>query len=143
MKWAPNMTPLLLCLQVVAAAAGPIVLNANTGVFYNGTSAGGVDQFQNIFYAKNTTGINRFAPPVPFLPTRGSTVQATASGAACPQPTMKFPIYPFESDATNQSENCLSLRIARPANTPSTKKLPVVFWLYGGTTISFLRPVTV
>ena len=134
-------TPLLFCLQAVVVVAGPVVFNAKTGISYQGSSAGGVEQFQNIFYAKDTSGDNRFAPPVPYLPTRGSTVQATASGAACPQPSQRFFIYPFGSEIPNQSEDCLSLRIARPAHQNSTKSLPVMFYLFGGTLLSVLCAV--
>ena len=137
--WTPNIVLFLFGLRAVAVAASPIVLNANTGISYQGSSAGGVEQFQNIFYAKDTSGINRFAPPVPYLPTRGSTVNATASGVACPQPSQRFFIYPFGSEIPNQSENCLSLRIARPAHHNSTKSLPVMVWLYGGTPLQILR----
>ena len=129
--WTPSIVPILICLQTVAAA-GPLVTSNRTGISYRGTSASNVEQFQNIFYASDTSGANRFAPPVPYLPRRGSTVQATASGAACPQPSQRLPIYQFGSEITNQSENCLSLRIARPADHSLDKKLPVMFWLYGG-----------
>ena len=137
--WSPNVVLFLFNLQAVATAAGPIVFNANTGISYQGSSAGGVEQFQNIFYAEDTSGINRFAPPVPYLPTRGSTVQATASGAACPQPSQRSSIYPFGSEIPDQSEDCLSLRIARPAHYASNKSLPVMAWVYGGTLLSILR----
>ena len=49
--------------------------------------------------------------------------------------------YPFGSEIPNQSENCLSLRIARPAHYNSTKSLPVMFYLFGGTLLSILRSV--
>ena len=121
---------ILLCLQT--AAAVPFVKNPSTGISYQGTSANGVDQFQNITFAKDTSGANRFAPPVPFLPKNGSVVQATAIGLACPQPSQHFPIYPFSSDIPNQGEDCLNLRIARPATLPSSKPLPVMVWIFGG-----------
>ena len=120
----------LSCLQL--ATAIPFVTNSITGVSYHGTSAIGVEQFQNIAYAEDTSGANRFAPPVPYLPTRGSTVQAQASGAACPQPSLPFPIYPFASIVDDTSEDCLNLRIARPANSSSVKPLPVMVWIFGG-----------
>ena len=122
---------IFLCLQTVAA--NPFVTNALTGISYQGTSADGVEQFQNISYAEDTSGANRFAPPVPYLPTRGSTIQATAAGFVCPQPLTSNPVYPFSSPNKQISEDCLSLRIARPANHTSDKPLPVMVWTYGGT----------
>lgn len=128
---APNILYIFLCLQT--AAGIPFVINSITGISYQGTSADGVDQFQNIFYAEDTSGANRFAPPVPYLPARGSTIQATAAGFVCPQPLTSNPIYPFSSPNKQISEDCLSLRIARPANYTSDKPLPVMVWTYGGT----------
>lgn len=128
--WTRNVLPIGLCLQTVAAI--PFVTNAITGVSYQGTSADGIEQFQNIFYAEDTSGANRFAPPVPYTPKRGSTVQATAGGLPCPQSFTGNANYPFDSPITNISEDCLSLRIARPANQSSEKPLPVMVWHYGG-----------
>ena len=39
---------------------------------------------------------------------------------------------PFTSPITNVSENCLSLRIARPSDTNPSAKLPVLVYLHGG-----------
>ena len=66
------------------AYTAPNVTNPRTGVSYRGTIADGVEHFQNIFYAEDTSGLNRFAPPVPYTPPSGSIVDATASGAVCP-----------------------------------------------------------
>ena len=129
--WIPSILPILLCLQTVAAI--PFVTNVFTGISYQGTSADGVEQFRNISYAQDTSGANRFAPPIPYLPPRGSIVQATASGAACPQLTNPLPSYPFLSTVEEYSEDCLNLRIARPANHSLDKPLPVMVWIYGGT----------
>ena len=58
-------------------------------------------------------------------------VDASSRGPACPQRQDAMP--PFFSAVPEISENCLSLRIARPTGliTPSSK-LPVVVWLHGG-----------
>lgn len=130
--WTPKILLILLWLRVVAPT--PFVTNYHTGVSYQGTSADGVEQFQSIFYAEDTSGTNRFAPPVPYLPKHGSTVQATASGAACPQLATGNANYPFGSSLYPLSEDCLSLRIARPANQTFDKPLPVMVYFYGGTT---------
>jgi hypothetical protein len=93
-------------------------------------SSSGVEHFQNIFYGEDTSGPNRFAPPVPTKPIRGSIVDATQPGAWCPQGLGD--VFPFTSRVTNVSENCLSLRIARPPGTRPGAKLPVAVWLHGG-----------
>ena len=112
-------------------ASNPIVINARTAVSYHGISTNGIEHFQNIFYAEDTSGANRFAPPVPYTPPRGTIVNATAAGAWCPQGVGPAPL-PFTSPITNVSENCLSLRIARAAGTTASAKLPVLVWLHGG-----------
>ena len=109
----------------------PIVTNSRTGVSYRGTAVNGVEHFQNIFYAEDTSGLNRFAPPVPFIPPRGAVLDATAAGAWCPQGTGSPPL-PFASPISNISENCLSLRVARPSGISASAKLPVLVWIHGG-----------
>ncbi|KAK1146370.1 hypothetical protein N8T08_003157 [Aspergillus melleus] len=97
---------------------------------YLGICSAGIDHFHEIFYAESPTGKKRFAPPVPVKPTRGSIVDATRPGAWCPQGTGD--ILPFTSHVANISENCLSLRIARPSGVSKNAKLPVVVWIHGG-----------
>lgn len=109
----------------------PIVHNQRTGVSYRGSASNGVEHYQNIFYAKDTSGANRFAPPIPYTPPPGTTVDATTAGAWCPQ-ALGGPPLPFTSLVSNVSENCLSLRIARPSGTSATAKLPVLVWIHGG-----------
>ena len=106
------------------------VTDAVHSIKYYGLAKGRVEQFQNIFYARDTSGERRFAPPEPFIPSPGSKVDATKSGAWCPQGTGD--ILPWTSSVHNVSENCLSLRIARPAGTKSGAKLPVVVFVHGG-----------
>lgn len=112
-------------------APNPIVHNTRISVSYRGTSANGVEQFQNIFFAEDTSGSNRFAPPVPYVPPPGTTVDATAAGAWCPQ-GIGGPPLPWTSPITNVSENCLSLRVARPTDIDASARLPVLVWMHGG-----------
>ncbi|KAJ6456566.1 lipase [Mycena vitilis] len=108
-----------------------MVFDTTRNITYIGSQSGsGVEHFQSIFYAQDTSGKNRFAPPVPTKPEPGSFIDATAPGAWCPQGTGD--VLPFTSRVTNISENCLSLRIARAKGTRSGTKLPVVVWLHGG-----------
>lgn len=105
-------------------------LDRTNHITYRGSVKGPVEHFQNVFYAHDTSGQNRFAPPKPYLAPAGSIVDATAPGAWCSQGL--GPTFPFASTVTNVSENCLSLWIARPRATKQTAKLPVVVYLHGG-----------
>ncbi len=57
-------------------------------------------------------------------------MDATTPGAACPQLSDAIPLAFVETK--DMREDCLSLRIARPAGTNPGAKLPVVVWLHGG-----------
>lgn len=116
-------------ISVLTISASPLVTNSTNGVSYKGTSASGIEQFQNIFFAQSTAGERRFAPPQPYVPPDGTTIVASTPGAACPQMVTDNE---FFSAVTNISEDCLSLRIARPAGTLSSDRLPVMVWIYGG-----------
>lgn len=109
----------------------PFVTNTRTGISYRGTSRIDIEHFQSIFYAEDTSGPNRFAPPVPYTPAPGTIIDATAAGAWCPQFVGQAPL-PFTSPITNVGENCLSLRIARSSGTAATARLPVLVWIHGG-----------
>ncbi|KAL1850166.1 hypothetical protein Daus18300_013034 [Diaporthe australafricana] len=110
----------------------PIVTDPIRDIRYIGTHSSdlGVEHFHSIFYGEDTSSTNRFAPPVPTSPPPGSVIDATTPGAWCPQGTGD--LLPFTSRVTNISENCLSLRIARPRGTKSSARLPVMVWLHGG-----------
>jgi hypothetical protein len=108
----------------------PVVVDATQDFKYIGMRLGRVEHFQNIFYGEDTSGKNRFAPPVPVKHAKGSVIDATQSGAWCPQGTGD--VLPFTSRITNVSEKCLSLRIARPFGTKQNAKLPVMVWIHGG-----------
>lgn len=125
-----SLAPLSLISNLLNGST-PIVRDARTGVSYRGTSTNSVDHFQNIFYAEDTSGLNRFAPPVPYMPSPGTIVDTTAAGASCPQ-GLGGPPLPWTSPITNVSENCLSLRIARSSGTGSSAKLPVLVYIHGG-----------
>ncbi|KAJ3570757.1 hypothetical protein NP233_g4192 [Leucocoprinus birnbaumii] len=85
----------------------------------------------------------RFALPEP-IKTYTGTLDASKYGPACIQqdlmntatPTMKDVLkhlnLTFPPVLTNQSEDCLSINVIRPASATLGSKLPVVVWLYGG-----------
>ncbi|KAK4659849.1 hypothetical protein QC762_113190 [Podospora pseudocomata] len=120
----------LLALTAASAIAEPIVAIAKNKITYRGTTSGSIEHFQNIKYAHDTSGHRRFAPPQPYVPPEGSEMDASAPGPACPQNRAGVP--PFFADTPDISEDCLSLRISRPAGTTADDKLPVVVHLHGG-----------
>ncbi|KAK7748157.1 hypothetical protein SLS53_001412 [Cytospora paraplurivora] len=108
----------------------PVVVDTTRDISYLGVRGPSVEHFHNIFYAHDTSGANRFAPPVPVIPAPNTVIDATTPGAWCPQATGG--ILPFTSLVTNISENCLSLRVARLSGTKPEASLPVLVWLHGG-----------
>lgn len=112
--------------------AEPLVLIEKTGVTYHGTVSDSVEQFQNIRFAHETSGKRRFSPPEPYIPPKNTIIDAKSPGASCPQHQAAMP--PFFDETTDMSEDCLNLRIARPAGLDLTResKLPVVVWIHGG-----------
>ncbi|KAF8896776.1 carotenoid ester lipase precursor [Gymnopilus junonius] len=88
----------------------------------------------------------RFAPPQLPLPFTGVR-QATSFGAACFQQASSFggintsvlEIIAPELATTAPfvaSEDCLFINVVKPTNIPKGKKLPVLFWIYGDTSIN-------
>lgn len=120
----------LVLMLSTAASTSPVVKIENTKVTYRGETKGSVEDFHNIKFAHDTSGSRRFAPPEIYTPPEGSEIDATAPGPACPQ--TKDGIPPFFNPTPDQSEDCLHLRITRPAGTISNQKLPVVVHLVGG-----------
>lgn len=57
-------------------------------------------------------------------------LDATAPGAACPQLRAAMP--PVFAETPEVGEDCLNLRIARPAGTSPGDGLPVVVHVYAG-----------
>lgn len=116
--------------QIPYIASPPVVvIDAARGISYVGLIEDGVENFHNIFYAEDTA-LTRFRPPVPKVQAPGSVIDARRDGAWCPQGMGD--ILPFTSRVTNISEDCLSLKIARPYETRLDNALPVMVWLHGG-----------
>ncbi|KAI3615295.1 carboxylesterase family protein [Moniliophthora roreri] len=84
----------------------PSVLDAKQNVTYEGVLVNGVEKFLNIPYAQDTSGERRFSNPEPFVsPSNVSIYDARKAGPSCPQPPL---------DLSNQSEDCLRLKVVRP-----------------------------
>lgn len=127
--WLPLQIALI---GVATAAAGAPKVTSTCGVVYQGIERNEIDIFLGIPYAQDTSGKNRFKPPIPRVFASGMTVDATKPGPACPQPlgTLYPPI--GVGNITDISEDCLNLNVARPKNIGGGKKLPVMVWIHGG-----------
>ncbi|KAJ1325183.1 acetylcholinesterase [Microdochium nivale] len=109
-----------------------------------GTSLLGVESWGGIPFAEPPVGQLRLRPPVRSLKNLGSKFDATGAGPSCPQ--MLFSTEgqlittvlgdllnnPLLQVATSQTEDCLTMRVQRPAGTKPGDKLPVLFWIFGG-----------
>ena len=131
--------PLFLLRPVVSAAlprhtkAQPIVnLGHPYNVSFTGHLANDVESFLNLRFGQDTSAENRFAAPTPFTYRKGSIVDASHSGEACPQqivPVQRFSVF---DNVTDISEDYFTPRVDRPSKTSSSAKLPVMVYIYGG-----------
>ena len=123
----------LLLETTLSHSLSPVsVQDPTCDVTYQGVTKENVDYFYGIHYAEDTSGANRFYPPIPYVPKHGSTVDATNAGPACPQPKGD-PFTPlYLSNVTDISEDCLHLNVYRPHGTKPGAKLPVFVYIHGG-----------
>ncbi|KAI0843548.1 sterol esterase [Hypoxylon sp. FL0890] len=109
-----------------------------------GSVSNGAENFGGIPFAQAPEGNLRLKPPQR-LNTSLGTFDATGAGPSCPQ--MLFSTggddllisvlgnlldTPLFQTVTDQKEDCLTMRVQRPAGTQSDAKLPVLFWIFGG-----------
>lgn len=94
----------------------------------SGALTDGVASWKGIPFAAPPVGPLRWRAPQPAAKWTGVR-QATEYGHDCMQ-------VPFPSDAaplgTTPAEDCLVLNVWKPAKVTAAKKLPVLFWIYGG-----------
>ncbi|KAI1427507.1 sterol esterase [Xylaria sp. FL1777] len=121
-------------------ASPSVVISQGTIV---GSSLLGVENFAGIPFADAPVGNLRLRPPQRSTKSLG-TFDATGLGPSCPQ--MFFSTKgdlltsvlgnlidtPLFQTVTGQTEDCLTMRVQRPAGTKSNAKLPVLFWIFGG-----------
>ncbi|KAK6351843.1 hypothetical protein TWF718_004988 [Orbilia javanica] len=131
MKFSAFSFAASLALQSIGAAqAGVITPSSPTAVIKNGTVHGikdkvwNQDYFLGIPYALPPLGPLRFRPPQ-YINTKLGNIQAKKFGFHC------FG-YTSDQDGYDQSEDCLTLNIVRPAGISNNAKLPVAFWIHGG-----------
>ncbi|KAJ9605501.1 hypothetical protein H2200_010158 [Cladophialophora chaetospira] len=121
---------LLITLWVgVVVGQSPVTVHDNAhNLSYVGFSFSGTEQFQGINYGQDTSGSNRFKPPKAYTYPTGTTVPATAAGAACPQNTIStfLGVISENPGIYNISEDCLNLQVVRPAGTKQNANLPVM-----------------
>jgi carboxylesterase type B len=130
---ASGFALLLLCQAITTQCLQPAYVHDPTcDVTYQGVCEHGIETFYSIHYGQDTSGTNRFKPPVPYVPTQGSKIDATNAGPACPQPKGDSfkPLY--LSNVTDVSEDCLHLNVYRPEGTSPDAKLPVLLYIHGG-----------
>lgn len=123
-RWLAGLALALSALAFPALAAPPQA-TIDTGQLA-GASNGNIRVFKNIPFAAPPVGNLRWRPPQ--RPASWSGVRdATAYGAACPQPDR--PDGAGGGRADRQSEDCLTLNVWAPANA---RNMPVMVWIHGG-----------
>lgn len=82
---------LTLCVAAHASSCAPTAITDTAT--YRGTHKNHVEAFLGVQYAQDTSGKNRFKPPIPFAPS--GLLDATRPGPACPQllGTNSLPLY--------------------------------------------------
>lgn len=120
-------TAMALACCATSAAAQQAPVASVSGGKVRGAVEEGVTAFKGIPFAAPPVGPLRWRAPQPVLPWAGVR-DATVFGHDCMQ-------LPFPSDAaplgTAPSEDCLTVNVWAPAGAAG-KKLPVLFWIYGG-----------
>ncbi|CAA7266232.1 unnamed protein product [Cyclocybe aegerita] len=126
----PSAACLLFVSLIASVFADEPIVTLSYGSF-QGKTINDVLEFLGIPFAVPPVGKLRFAPPQNPSKIKG-VQQATAYGPLCPY-------LPPEGNAPGgggtpspMSEDCLHINVVRPASIPYGKKLPVVFWIYGG-----------
>jgi carboxylesterase type B len=146
------LSTLVLAILVTQTCAAPTssVEKTATVVIHEpsatvlGNVMNGVESFGGIPYAEPPVGALRLRPPKRLTRNIG-TFDGTGPAGACPQfvsstesQNLLLDVLgtvaniPFLQNATGQSEDCLSITVARPEGTTAKDNLPVLFWIFGG-----------
>ena len=136
-------SPTATTLEARAARTATVVIPSPDATVL-GNVKDEVESFGGIPYAHAPVGNLRFKPPQRLTESIG-TFDGTGPAGACPQfvastDAKNFLLdtvgnianLPFVHNVTGQSEDCLSITVARPEGTEPDAKLPVLFWIYGG-----------
>jgi len=123
-----TLSAALLLASTAALAAIPAQIKTDKGTVEGESTADGkVTAFKGIPYAAPPVGNLRWAPPAPAEPWTG-TRSAHDFGYHCVQSVVYSDMAFHDPGA---SEDCLTLNVWTPADSPSAK-LPVMVWIYGG-----------
>ncbi|KAI3392412.1 hypothetical protein diail_5739 [Diaporthe ilicicola] len=126
------------------AASPTVVLSPSNTIV--GLASGDVEKFAGIPFADPPTGSLRLKPPQKLSTNLGDAYDAINPAAACPQMLVSsgenqslflqilgnLTTLPILQAATNQSEDCLTVSVIRPANVTAGANLPVLYWIFGG-----------
>lgn len=129
-----HLSTLSCFVAAVTTTAGVQFGDAKDPINIVGVGRNDIEIFLGIPYAQDTSGENRFKPPVPYEYAPGTTIDATKPGPACPQPLgVLYPPLGL-GNITETSEDCLNLNVARPKAEDRQGKgpLPVLVWIHGG-----------
>ncbi|USP77594.1 hypothetical protein yc1106_04868 [Curvularia clavata] len=133
-----HLTTLAGCIGGAATAAvattGVRLSSAYADIDVQGIARNDIEIFLGIPYAQDTSGKNRFKPPIPYEYDPSKPIDATKPGPACPQPLGVLFAPLGLGNITETSEDCLNLNIARPKAEDREGKgpLPVLVWIHGG-----------
>ncbi|KAH7021293.1 Alpha/Beta hydrolase protein [Microdochium trichocladiopsis] len=147
MKTSFRLASAAVLIGLAAAAPSPIEpvekrlitsINTAQGTLI-GTSLLGVESWGGIPFAEAPVGQLRLRPPVRSQKHLGR-FDATGPGPSCPQMLFSTDgdiITQVLGDLINnpfiqKTEDCLTMRVQRPAGTKAGDKLPVLFWIFGG-----------
>ena len=121
-------------LRSAYAVDGFVTANTQFGKV-RGVDAGGIKTFRGIPYGADTSGANRFMPPL--SPQPWTTVRdATSFGHSAPQRVAAAPRLALAPrDLPAQGEDCLVLNVQTPAVNDGRAR-PVMFWCHGGGFVS-------
>lgn len=126
------------------ATSPTVVLSPSNTVV--GLASGNVEKYAGIPFADSPTGSLRLRPPQRLSTNLGDSYDAINPAAACPQmlvstgddQTLFFEVIgdlldtPLFQTAANESEDCLTVSVIRPAGVKAGAKLPVLYWIFGG-----------
>lgn len=120
-----QMVMLLMAGSQTAFAASSAPQRSTATGLVSGVERHGAWEYRGIPYAAAPTGALRWN--LPQAPAAWSGVRdGSAFGPACPQQAR------FNLTEGSTDEDCLSLNVSVPANTPPAAKLPVLIWIHGG-----------
>lgn len=126
------------------ATSPTVVLSPSNTII--GLADGDVQKFAGIPFADPPTGSLRLKPPQKLSTNLGDTYDAINPAAACPQMLVSDGTdqslflevvgdlldTPLFQTALNESEDCLTVSVIRPAGITEGADLPVLFWIFGG-----------